>query len=427
MTIKEFLLTTLAVLLAGGIFASPVSAQFNGYTSPQTVYQKVFAAQTTAAVSPSVNPQAPSASCTPTNGTPCNIPNLGQSIHSVTYTITNPCTTGLSLDIRIEATNDGANWFSISEDATDQNSASIQGSSTGGITAIGSYSGFRVNLVSLSCPSGQTPAITAFYSGTSTSAPSTTGVFYQASPYRKILLQNFPTTSAAQPVTISSPTGNSGGTIYISCSTAATGAFTNCPGASVSPAAYVAFTSTSGGTSSNISTYSNTFSIPSATATNFTIALPSFSAVSLTFSFTNTGSAGVNWTVFFLFNPNANTSAVSDPCLNSGTVKSSVPINNSAFARFVTGATFKNIYVCGYSFSLVGATNPSATFENGTGSVCGTGSTNLSGAYTAPNGVPLLILSPPTPGTVITVPSGQDLCIFVIGATITGVLDFVQQ
>src|SRR6202023_3115972 len=79
--------------------------------------------------------------------------------------------------------------------------------------------------------SGQTPAITAFYSGTSTSNPSSVNAFYQSSPLRKIILQNLATnTAAATPaVTIGASTGSTAGVLGVICFTAATGAGVSCP------------------------------------------------------------------------------------------------------------------------------------------------------------------------------------------------------
>src|SRR5579885_124308 len=243
------------------IVSAPVRGQVT-YVSPQPVQQQIFGGQTTAAASP-----APTGfPCTPSNGSPCGIPNLGQSIHAITYTIANPCTTGFSMDLRIEASNDGATWFAISEDATDQNSGSIQGATTGGLTATGSYASYRVNLVRLACASGQTPAVTVFYSGTSTSNPTSVGAFYQSSPIRKIVLQNQATTNAnAQPaVTVNAANGNTAGGLYISCYIAASGSSTSCPsGMSITVTAFIAFgSSIGGGGGGNVVSSSTTYAVP---------------------------------------------------------------------------------------------------------------------------------------------------------------------
>lgn len=353
---------------------SPQSAQAQvTYVSPQTVYQKVFAAQTSAAPSPNSNSTT---ACVPTNGFPCGIPNLGQSIHSVVYTITSPCTAGFFMDLRIEASNDGANWFSISEDATDQNSGSVQGSTSGGLTATGSYNNFRLNLVSLACSSGQAPAITANYSGTSTSNPTSTGVFYQSSPYRKLIVQNQPTTSTLTPVTISAPNGNSAGALFVSCFIAASGASTSCPsGSTITITSYIAFGSAvGGGGGGNIPSGFASIGVPATVGP--VLQIYTAPAVSMNFSFAGTGTAGVSWSVYYLSNSTPTSSFNGDPCAGSGSIKRIVSVNATATGQTGAGVTpipGEAVYVCEIVLNMIGTTTADTIFfEQGVGNTCTT-------------------------------------------------------
>jgi hypothetical protein len=425
-------LITMAALLLGGIFASPASAQFIGYSSPQTVNQKVFGAQTTAAVSPASSPFP----CTAINGTPCGIPNLGQSIHSVTYTIANPCTTGFFMDMRIEATNDGSTWFAISEDATDQNSGLVQGSSVGGLTAVGSYAGYRLNLVSIACSSGQVPAITAFYSGTSTSNPTNVGAFYQSSPYRKVIIQNLATTAAgATPaVTINAPNGNTAGALYVSCFIAASGATTSCPAAmTVTVTGFIAFgSSIGGGGGGNIAAGTNIYGInPTVLPVTQIFSVP---AVSMTFSFGGAGTAGVNWSIYYFSNSTPTSSFVADPCASSGSVKKSVFLNitTGSTTGLVLGVVQQTVFVCEFDFNMV-ATTAADTVKlvQGAGASCTTPSdispTYSSGVMT--NGS-LTSTIGNAGATVYAAVTGQSVCATTAvgtGPTIAVHIVYVQQ
>jgi hypothetical protein len=338
--------------------AQKTAAQFIGYTAPQTVSQKVLNAVTA-----------------PTTAT---IPNLGQSIHAVTYTISTPCANAMSFDLRIEGSNDGSTWFAISEDATDQNNATIQGATQGGVTAIGYYPAFRVNLVAFSCPSGQTPSITAFYAGTSTSTPSPSGLFYQSAPIRKAILLNQPTTNAAtQPkVTVNVPTGMTGGSLYISCSNATTGAAVNCPASMVvNPIAYLTFVGATGTTGSIISG-SQSYT-PDTTVTTSVFPFFNAPALSLTFGFSGAGTANVNWSVFWLSNSTPVQSYMPDPCATGGTTKQSAQKNITTATTTALVATTTppgNIFVCGFVIDMVasGATTDTVQIVQGTGATCST-------------------------------------------------------
>lgn len=201
----------LSRILAGAAlvaaFAFPTHAQFLGFTSPQTVTQKVFSGQTT----PARTPLATLLACTPTNGSPCGIPNLGQTFHYLTYT---PSTATCVVDLTIQASYDGVNFFNISPDASANNILLGQGLSGAGTYANGWFPVIAANLQNISnCAGG----VSAFYSGTSASTTNTFGVFTQATGLQQNILQNASLSGVTTVVTIATPANSSGGRIYLIC------------------------------------------------------------------------------------------------------------------------------------------------------------------------------------------------------------------
>lgn len=415
MKLRPFLLSTALSLLAL-CFPATLCAQFLGYTSPQTVSSTPLNAVS-----------APAAAF---------VPNLGQSIHSVVYKVTNPCVGAFGLDIRIEASNDGVSFFSISEDAVDQPNTSLQGSQlTGGITAQGYYPVVRVNLVKFSCGSG-TPTLTAVYSGTSTSNPTSEGVFGEALPYRKALVVNADTTLAPPSVTVTVPTGNSAGTVYIQCSTATTGAPVACPTTPGGTINAVASIADSGGVSS-ATLISQTIQ---ATSSLQTIRIPAFLTNRVSFGFSATGGGGgVNWSIYYQIDPNPGSTGTgvnapqvqtngADPCQSSAVFKLSAVVTAPATSttQIVPLSGLKAIYVCGYQLTQTTAVG-TLQWEYGTGASCGTGTATLTGAMPTAAGIPLTYGG--ASETVITAPGGNALCLVTAGAAANaaGVVTYVQQ
>jgi hypothetical protein len=411
---KKFLriIPVLIVLLCG----LTAHAQFLGYTSPQTVSFKALNGAT-----------AP---------TTAVVPNLGQSVHTLTYSISSPCTTGFSMTLRLEGSNDGITFFSISEDATDQNSGNIQGTTVAGLTAIGYYPLLRVNLAQIACASGQVPAVTAFYSGTSTSNPTAVGAFYQAVPYRKVLFQNQPTTSIPSAVTINSPTGSTAGALYISCFIAANGATTSCPSSlTITMNAFIAFGSAvGGGGGGNIVSSSGTFNVPGTITPIVTVGFAP--AISMTWSFGGSGTAGTSWSAYFVFTSTPSSQFVGDPGQSSGAFKQSkvVDMNTATTTVIIPAVAGQSIYVCGASFAIgTSATTPGTFFlEFGTGANCVTGTTIITGSMgteTATAGIGAFPWLLPGGMTSVVAPSGNALCGVSAGTTVSnhGTITYVQQ
>jgi hypothetical protein len=422
---KKLLLFSLTMLLLGGILAPPARGQDIGNVGFRTVNQKIFVNQTTATTSPASS----AFPCTPTNGSPCVIPNLGQNIHSVTYQIQTPCATGFFMDLRLEATQDGITWFPISNDATDQNSGNIQGATSLGLTAIGLYAGYRLNLVSLSCDSGQNTGITATYSGTFSSNPSANGVFYQSSPVRQLLLQNFPTTGTfPTSITVPAVSGSTAGMLYVQCSVVASGASSACPASNVQVTSYIAFgSSIGGGGGGNPNTSSLSYSIP--LTNGALINLQSYPASSITFGFTSAGTAGINMSAYYFPTPAPPSPFVADPCASPGAAKSSVNFLAAAAGTTSVIPVPANgtaiTYVCFYQMGQ-NATVGSYQWTSGTGAACGTNTVIKSGVIPVANSQPITA----GPGaTLFSVAAGSGVCLTTTGAggTIGGIINYVQQ
>lgn len=76
--------------------------------------------------------------------------------------------------------------------------------------------------------------------------------------------------------------------------------------------------------------------------------------------------------------------ALADPCSDPGVHRVSVPITiaTATTTQLLAPVTNASYYLCGFSLSLTGTT-PTFGFEYGTGSSCGTGTTAITGVYTA--------------------------------------------
>lgn len=191
MRLKSLLLFLAALLVAA--FVPAARAQFIGYSSPQTVSVQAFNAVTV-----------------PTTKV---VQNLGQSIHLLTYSVTfssSPC----SLDIRLEASQDGTNWFPISADGTESGASGA--SQVFGLFASGYFPLVRANLVEFSGPC-TAASVTAFYSGTSTANGPPFGAFVQNTGNRiAVTMGNSILNGTIAVNYVPLPSGTTAGTIYFS-------------------------------------------------------------------------------------------------------------------------------------------------------------------------------------------------------------------
>lgn len=113
-----------------------------------------------------------------------------------------------------------------------------------------------------------------------------------------------------------------------------------------------------------------------------------------------------------------------DPCQNPGVAKRSQAV--TAAGQQVALVTGQAIYACHFAATF-GGTSPTVTFQYGTGTNCGTGTVNLTGALApSPNGAELLMAYS---GTLFSTSASNALCISLGGTspTVAGVLTYVQQ
>lgn len=121
-----------------------------------------------------------------------------------------------------------------------------------------------------------------------------------------------------------------------------------------------------------------------------------------------------------VFNP----ATAADPCQNPGVAKSSVAV--TATGQVIALSTGTKVYACTFAGTF-GGTNPTVKFQYGTGTNCGTGTTDLTGSFApAPNGT---VLELGYGGTLFSTAASNALCISLGGTspTVAGVLTYVQQ
>ncbi len=118
----------------------------------------------------------------------------------------------------------------------------------------------------------------------------------------------------------------------------------------------------------------------------------------------------------------SNTSA--DPCLVPGVAKSSATISLTATAQLVALVSGQTVYVCNASFTAATGTAATYQFQYGTGTNCGTGTTNLTG--TMIGGSPISL---GWGGTSIKTGASNALCLALGGTTPSaqGVVTYIQQ
>lgn len=173
-------LMTMAALLLGGIFASPASAQFIGYTTPQTVQ------------------------ATPLNNVPCNtgalspigaIPNLGQTVHFLTW-----IGGGSAVRIVLRGGTPGA-VVAISDTGTDPSGQ--------GVLVVSGY--YPILQVQVNCD-GTAANITVNYYGTSVSAALVPGPLDIAG-YTKVLCNGCAANAGFGGPFVPTPYGTTGGVL----------------------------------------------------------------------------------------------------------------------------------------------------------------------------------------------------------------------
>ena len=135
-------------------------------------------------------------------------------------------------------------------------------------------------------------------------------------------------------------------------------------------------------------------------------------------------SVTINWLATANTAPSStNIAGSTDPCQNSGVVKSNVVVNigSATTTQLVALSSTASVYVCSFYGTAVVGTAATYTWEYGTGSSCGTGTTALTGAMVGGGFLNVL-------GEFHT-PVGQALCVVTGGTSPSyqGVLTYVQQ
>jgi hypothetical protein len=119
------------------------------------------------------------------------------------------------------------------------------------------------------------------------------------------------------------------------------------------------------------------------------------------------------------------TPPTTDPCDDPAQAKTSAVIAVTADAQVIAASGSTVIYVCHWDVSIAG-TAPTARWIYGTGSVCATGLTALTGAYAALTGTFYQVNST---GTLFKTPASQALCLDTEGTTPSaqGLVTYVQE
>lgn len=135
--------------------------------------------------------------------------------------------------------------------------------------------------------------------------------------------------------------------------------------------------------------------------------------------------------LLFIISPIAALAQSSNPCTNADNIQSvAVSIATIATTRIINNADAeKKTILCNVSLTLVGAaTANTIVIEYGTGAACGTGTTVLSGAFTASVVVGSSTVLRLPPYSIKSVPAGNSTCLVTTtGDAVKGVVSFVVQ
>jgi len=278
---KSRIVKSAGFFLASCIFAScsarPAPAQDIGNVGLRNSNNIVFSSQ----AAPAVTPNSGSPTCVASPGNPCAINNLGQNVFYLIYTTAGTGVNNLTgMDIRLEGSNDGVNFFPISDDATD-----VLG---GEVYACGSYAVVRANLVNFTIASG-TPTLTAAYSATSASSCPPLGTLNPTQTSRRPIFFN-QTANANHSTTTNfiAPYGSTLGYVVLT---------TNAAGSLPAGSSLTFQINTPGG-----SFEVPTFSIPSAQQANTTwIPINGIPASTIGITYVSGGASALTFNAYYLF------------------------------------------------------------------------------------------------------------------------------
>lgn len=100
----------------------------------------------------------------------------------------------------------------------------------------------------------------------------------------------------------------------------------------------------------------------------------------------------------------------------------SISVTAANTTEIIAATASQNIRICSISISMSAA--GTAQLKNGTGTDCGTGTTNISGAMNLATGTPLSLGS--GIGAVVTVPTSNAFCIAAVTGNVNGWVSFVK-
>jgi hypothetical protein len=351
------------------------------------------------------------------NGTSCtgtpqvfttlqNIPNFrnqGQTSHLATAT-----SNASMFQMEIDGIDSLGNVFRLSD-----LQLGVPTTAKGGIVL--TASGYMTNIqVQVTCSSGSTFSVS--YSGSFSPTPiNAAGTLLNA--VDKLPFQTA-AANASNSTTFQTPTGSSSGTIVFQYAAAG-------PAGSSITAQCISNSGTS------LSTY--TFAPSTATTAQlFNVTAGTCPFVTLTY--TSGGASATTYNLEYVFNAQGTVQAIADPCPSTTTPKTSAAIATITAAgtyQIIGGVAGQKIYTCGINLGASwNGTNFTFQWEYGTGALCGTGTTSLSGAYSLSsntNGIPIAETGP----TLFNIPAGNSLCLVVVGSPtaggIAGFVSFAQQ
>jgi len=369
----------LALLLLGAtLLAMPARAQFQGYSIPQTTQATPFN----------------NVSCTGSAQT-ATVGNFGQTEHYITVT-----TSGVqAFRATIQGSHDGTTFNDISDVAT-----------LSGNTVMG-QGYYPVAQVSVTC-SAASGSFTVRYSGQATAPAPQIGAMASAQLDKTITVAA-PAGVDFTSQTLRTPFGTSGGALYFQYSGAGpSGSFLSvvCGTLAIAPSETIA-----------------TFPVGTTGGTQF-FPVPGLPCDFLQVNYTHGGASAFNYSLSYVFNQTPITGG--DPCQSSTIPKISVSISLTATGKLVSELTSHTVYVCGYSFTLVGTSGTqTAQFESGTGVNCAVVIQTLTGTYTSNGTTPLLISSAGGGYQTIKGTFGAGLCLALTGTGVSaqGYASVIQE
>jgi hypothetical protein len=146
--------------------------------------------------------------------TSSNFTNMGQTVHFVFYQMTGSVGNPTGVQIRIEGSFDGTNYFPISDDGTEKGQ-----NQTGLLLAIGAFPFIRANLLKCTgCDANDT--ITASYTGTSAIPGNPFGQYGAGQQIRKVAFVGVSTDTTVNSTQINTPYGSAAGFLVVTSSVA---------------------------------------------------------------------------------------------------------------------------------------------------------------------------------------------------------------